>query len=144
MVASSDPCSRCGRPTFGTSEDRGRYACPECSSVEIVRLDTRNVLYRLCARSRFEYSSQNLLGACAGMWTALWRRIELDLFDEPGLRLLRWSKATGRNLEHRNKASDGATRRRIPRLQPSLALKAMPPEPGRPQEAGRALRSGPA
>jgi hypothetical protein len=43
-----------------------------------------------------------------------------------------------------HKASDGATRRRIPRLQPSLALKAMPPEPGRPQEAGRALRSGPA
>ena len=51
------PCSRCGRRTFSTYEDCGRYACPECCSVEIVRLSTRNVLYRMCARCRFEYSS---------------------------------------------------------------------------------------
>jgi hypothetical protein len=46
--------------------------------VEIVRLGNRNVLYRMCARCRFEYSSQDLLGACPGLWTELWQRIEAE------------------------------------------------------------------
>jgi hypothetical protein len=77
------PCHRCGRRTFSTCEDCSRYACPECSSVDIVRLGTRNVLYRMCARCRFEYSSQYLLGACAGLWTELWRRIEAEDPPQP-------------------------------------------------------------
>jgi hypothetical protein len=71
------PC-RCGRRTFWRCEDSGRPACPECASVEIVRLGTRNVLYRMCARCRFEYSSPDLLGTLDGLWTALWRRIEAE------------------------------------------------------------------
>ena len=36
------------------------------------------VLRRMCARCQFEHSSQDLLGACAGLWTELWRRIEAE------------------------------------------------------------------
>ena len=46
--------------------------------MEIVRLGGRNVLYLLCARCLFEYNFQDLLGACAGIWMELWRRILAD------------------------------------------------------------------
>jgi carbohydrate-binding DOMON domain-containing protein len=35
-------------------------------------------LRRMCPRCRFEYRSPDLLGTLDGLWTELWRRIEVE------------------------------------------------------------------
>jgi hypothetical protein len=72
------PCSRCGRRTFWLCEDCGRPACPECATVERVRVGTSDRLHRMCRRCRLEYRSPDLLGTTEDVWTALCHRIEAD------------------------------------------------------------------
>jgi hypothetical protein len=72
------PCSRYGRPTFWLCEDCGRPACPECATIERVRLGTSDVLHRMCPRCRFEYRSPDVLGTLDSLWMELWQPIETD------------------------------------------------------------------
>jgi hypothetical protein len=72
------PCNRCGRRTFWLCEDCARPACPECATVEGVRVGTSDLLHRMCARCRLEYRSPDLHGALENLWTVLWLRMELE------------------------------------------------------------------
>jgi hypothetical protein len=71
-------CSRCGRRTFGLCEDCGRPTCPECATVERLRVGTSDRFHRMCPQCRFEYRSPDLLGTLEGVWTGLWLRIEVE------------------------------------------------------------------
>jgi hypothetical protein len=50
------PCSRCGRRLFWLCEDCGRPDCPECATIERVRLGTSDILHCMCSGAIKEFA----------------------------------------------------------------------------------------